>query len=95
MVAYTDNVALCHYKTAPNLSPRMVRWLGDIEQYDLTLKYIQWATNTAADALSGLCPMISSADSDTWLPEYKEDTAFASPFSHSGRFWMQLVCIYW
>ena len=43
VVTYTDNVALRHYKTAPNLSPRMVRWLGDIEQYDLTLKHIPGA----------------------------------------------------
>ena len=31
VVAYTDNVALRHYKTAPILFPRMVWWLGDIE----------------------------------------------------------------
>ena len=37
VVAYTDNVALRHYKTAPNLSPRMARWLGDIELYNLTI----------------------------------------------------------
>ena len=56
VVAFTHNVALRHYETAPNLSPRMVRWLGDIEQYDLTLKYIPGATNTAADALSRFDP---------------------------------------
>ena len=66
VAAYTDNVALRHYKTAPNLSMRVVRWLSDIEQYDLTLKHIPVATNTAAYALSRLCPMISSVNADTW-----------------------------
>ena len=69
VVAHTDNVALRHYKTAPNLSTQMVRWLGDIEQYDLTLKHIPGATNTAADALPQLCPMTLSVDADTWLAE--------------------------
>ena len=63
----------------------MVRWLGDIEQYDLTLKHIPGATNTAADALSRLCPMISSVDSDTWLFEYKADPEFAALFASSGE----------
>ena len=76
MVAFKDNVALRHYKTAPNLSPRMVRWLGDIEQYDLTLKHIPGAPNTEADALSRLFPMICSVDEDTWLAEYKSDPDF-------------------
>ena len=55
VVAYTENVALRHHKTAPNLSPRMVRWFGDIEQYDLTLKHIPGATNTAGGGCSLGC----------------------------------------
>ena len=100
VVAFTDNVALGHYKTTPNLSPRMVRWLGDIEQYDLTLKYIPGATNTAADALSRLCSMISSVDADTWLAEYRVDPEFSALFSQAvdlldaanmnrGRLWRE------
>ena len=34
VVAHTDNIALRHWKTAPNLSPRMIRWLADVEQFD-------------------------------------------------------------
>ena len=78
----------------------MVRWLGDIEQYDLTLKHIPGATNTAADALSRLCPMISLVDADTWVGEYRVDTEFLALFStagdlldaasmHSGRVWKE------
>ena len=78
----------------------MVRWLGDIEQYDLTLKHIPGATNTASDALSRLCPMISSVDADTWLADYRVDPDFSALFSptgdlldaasmHRSRVWME------
>ena len=83
VVAITENVALRHYKTAPKLSPRMVRWLGDIEQYDLTLNRIPGATNTAADALSRLCPMLSSVDADTWVADYRVDSKFSVLFSNT------------
>ena len=99
VIAFTDNVALRDYKTAPNLSPRMVRWLADIEQYNLQIRHIPVATNTAADALSRLacCPLVASTDADSWLEDYREDHAFASQFGlsvallspdrlHRGRF---------
>ena len=98
MVAYTDNVALRRYKTAPNPSPRTVRWLGDIELYNLTIKHIPGATNTAADALSRLCPVITSVDGDSWVADYQADPAFKALFNaaaalvlsdslHRGRVW--------
>ena len=62
----------------------MVRWLGDIEQYDLTLKHIPVATNTAADALSRLCPMISSIDAETRVVEYRVDPELLALFSPAG-----------
>ena len=43
VVAYTDNVVLRHYKTAPSLSPRTLRWLGDVELYNITIKHIPGA----------------------------------------------------
>ena len=66
VIAFTDNVALRHHKTAPNLSPQMVRWLADIEQYNLQIRHIHGATNTAADALSRLacCHLVVSTDTD-------------------------------
>ena len=84
-VAYTDNVALRHYKTAPNLSTRMVRWLGDIELYNLTIKHITGATNTAADALSRLCPFIASVYGDSLVADYQADPAFHFLFNAAGR----------
>ena len=98
VVAYTENVALRHYKTAPKLSPRMVRWLGDIVLYNLTIKHIAGATNTAADALSRLCPMITTVDGDSFVVEYQADHAFKHLFNaawalvssdslHRGRVW--------
>ena len=78
----------------------MVRWLGDIEQYDLTLNHIPGATNTAADTLSRLCPMLSSVDADTWVADYRVDPEFSVLFSpaealleaasmHRGRVWKE------
>ena len=98
VVAYTDNVALRHYKIAPNLSPRLVRWLGDIELYNLTIKHIPGATNMAADALSRLCPLITYVDGDSWVAGYRADPAFKHLFNaavalassdslHRGRVW--------
>ena len=98
VVAYTDNVALRHNKTAPNLSPRMVRSLGDIELHNLAIKHIPGATITAADALSQLCPMITSEDGHSWVADYLADPAFKTWFNaawalvsfdslHRGRVW--------
>ena len=107
MIAFTDNVALCHYIIAFNLSLRMVSWLADIEQYNLQIRRIPVATNTAADALSRLacCPLVLSTDTDSWLDDYRADPAFASHVGlsgallvhdrlHRGRFWEgDLICV--
>ena len=84
VVVFTDNVALRHYKTAPNLSPRIMRWLGDLELYNLTIKHIPGATNTAADALPRLCPMITSVDNDSWVADYLAEPAFKPLFNAAG-----------
>ena len=78
VLAYTDNVALRHWKTAQNLPPRHVRWLAYIGMFDLDIAHITGVTNTAADALSRLaspalcCPVTGSADDD-WKDAYKLD----------------------
>ena len=69
-LACTDNVALCYWKTAQNLSPRHFRWLAYIGMFDLDIAHIPGITNTAADALSRLaspalcCPVIGSPTND-------------------------------
>ena len=62
----------------------MVRWLGDIELYNLTINHIPGATDTAADALSRLCPMITSVDGDSWVADYQADPAFKALFNAAG-----------
>jgi len=87
VIVHTDNVALRHWKTAPNLSPRIIRWIADIEQYNLTFEHIPGASNTAADALSRypLNPMIVSPAEDSWLTDYKSDpVTLARYFNEDG-----------
>ena len=52
VTAYTDNFSLRFIQTQPNLTPKQARWAAELSQYDLTIKHIPGATNTAADALS-------------------------------------------
>ena len=52
VIAFTDNIAIRHWKTAPNLSSRMIRWLADIESFNIEFRHIPGTSNTAADALS-------------------------------------------
>ena len=73
VVAHTDNIALRHWTTAPNLSPRVIRWIADVESFNITFEHIPGTSNTAADALSRLCPMIASDSDTTWLADYKAD----------------------
>ena len=39
-IAYTDNVSIKYLKTMSNLSPRQVRWLLGLQEYDLELQHI-------------------------------------------------------
>ena len=59
VLAYTDNVALKHWRTAENLSPLQVRWLAYIGMFDIEIAHITGVTIIAADAISRLaCPAI-------------------------------------
>ena len=82
IVAHTDNVALQHCKTAANIWPRLVRWLYDVEQYHITFEHIPGVSNTAADALSRICPLIENEDS--WLPDYKADPVLRDKYFKAG-----------
>lgn len=53
-IAYTDNIATRHIRTAQNPSSRQVRWLQVIERYDIDIRHIAGTSNKAADTLSRL-----------------------------------------
>ena len=90
IVAHTDNVALRHWKTAPNLSPRLVRWLYDVEQYHITFEHIPGVSNTAADALSRICPLIENEDS--WLTDYKADPVLRDKYFKADGTLLDSTC---
>ena len=52
VLVYTDNSALSYLQKNPKPSPRQVRWLGKLQQYDLEISNIPRRSNVAADALS-------------------------------------------
>ena len=35
VIAHTDNIALRHWTTAPNLSPRVIRRIADVESFNI------------------------------------------------------------
>ena len=49
---YTDNISLQTFHTNTNLSPRQVRWLDEMQQYQFTIRHIPRDSNVVADALS-------------------------------------------
>ena len=52
VLVYTDNSALSYLQKSPEPSPRQVRWLEKMQQYDLMISHIPGRSNVAADALS-------------------------------------------
>ena len=65
----------------------MIRWLADVESFDIEFRHIPGASNTAADALSrppeGLllaCPLIMDSPEHSWLPDYKADPVTRAVF---------------
>ena len=58
----------------------MIRWLADVESYDIEFRHIPSTSNTAADALSRppeasplICPLITDRPEHSWLNDYKSD----------------------
>ena len=52
VLVYTDNSALSYLQKNPKPSPRQVRWLENLQRYDLKISHIPGRSNVAADALS-------------------------------------------
>jgi hypothetical protein len=52
VICKTDHAALTHLQTQPNLSPRQVRWVEQLQEYDLIIEYIPGSLNSLADLLS-------------------------------------------
>ena len=58
----------------------MIRWLADVESYDIEFRHIPGVSNTAADALSRppeanplICPLFTESPEYSWLNDYKAD----------------------
>ena len=65
----TDHNSLKYLQTQPNLSPRQVRWLELIQEYDMTIDYKPGHSNVVADALSRVGKLTISAISMVALSE--------------------------
>ena len=50
-----------------------IRWLAQLQQYDLEIQHIPGTTNTAADALSRLTPILPQPEFEDWMPFYLSD----------------------
>ena len=59
----------------------MIRWLADVESFNIDFEHIPGTSNTAADALSRLCPLIASDSDTSWLADHK-----AGPLTFSQYF---------
>ena len=71
VLAYTDNVSLKLRRTMQAPSPRQVRWLAFLAQYDVEIRHIPGVTNTAADALSRLT--VLDVEPVDWAHQYQAD----------------------
>ena len=65
----------------------MIRWLADIESFNIEFRHIPGVSNTAADALSRppevnalLCPLITDSPEHSWLNDYKADPVTRAEF---------------
>ena len=64
-------------------SPRQVRWLAFMGQYDVEILHIPGTTNTASDALSRLS--VLDGESDSWEGHYKTDAWVIAKYYFNGR----------
>ena len=83
---FTDNSAVKWLKTHEKLSPRQVRWLDKIEEYNLVISHIPGVQNTAADALSRLdiAPVMIAPELDDWSSAYRDDPALYPDYLLEG-----------
>ena len=52
VVAHTDHAALIHINDQPNLSPRQIRWVESLQDFDIKIEYLPGKLNQLADVLS-------------------------------------------
>ena len=57
----TDHLPNCYLRTQEKMSPRLVRWMNELELYSPTIEYKPGKENNAADVLS----RIGGPESDT------------------------------
>ena len=50
--AYTDHHTLQHFQTQPHISGRRARWIETLQEFDVTIHYLQGQKNIVADCLS-------------------------------------------
>ena len=79
---FTDHKPLCHTKTAKNLSERMMKWILELEEYQIMFYYRPGKLNVVADVLSRISEPI--AQEITWyerkksLEQLKAENAMAT-----------------
>lgn len=52
IILYTDHKPLQYIFTNPGTGGKLIRWALQLQQYDLTIKYIEGKENKLADAVS-------------------------------------------
>ena len=52
VTARSDHNSLQHFFTQRTLSPRQVRWMEELAEYDIEIEYVKGKQNVVADALS-------------------------------------------
>ena len=65
----------------------MIRWLADVESFDIEFRHIPSTSNTAVDALSRPpeelplgCPLTTDSPEHSWLADYKFDPVTRAEF---------------
>jgi hypothetical protein len=57
---YTDNNPLTYILSSAKLNATGLSWLGELADFNFTIKYLPGKVNTDADALSRLLPNVDS-----------------------------------
>lgn len=69
-VVYTDHNPLQYLRSQTKPTPRLVRWISEIETYNLTIKYRPGKENGVPDALSRCCDADTSGNMLNMEPDY-------------------------
>ena len=68
---FTDNKVLSHLRSLIKPSPRQLRWISLIEEFDFECGLIKGVDNNAADALSRINTLTGIAAEIAWENAYK------------------------